>query len=211
MTDKKTKARTCPACGSGNIELAFIRGGVHYYRCNDCGTIFSKPLKQADMVGGGAEVERAMQNAERVQRFKNLMGKPFTALDYGCGNGYLVKAMKEAGIPATGYDPYLTNDPHSIWPDVYFDLYIMVEVIEHLQGKDFKNAMERINGCANSGAILYIETCFCDVCGPDSPYIDPKVGHSTIWSYAGLDAAMSQHGWELHSRINSTVVTYVKR
>jgi ribosomal protein L37AE/L43A len=209
MTDKKTKARTCPACGSGNVELAFIRGGVHYYRCNDCGTIFSKPLKQADMVGGGAELERAMHNAERVARFINLKGKRFIALDYGCGNGYLVHAMADAGIAARGYDPF--NEVYKTLPDMTADLVCMIEVIEHLQGKELIEAMHRINSVTGKGSMLYIETCFCEVCGPDSPYIDPKIGHSTIWSYAGLDAAMSQHGWEPHSRINSTVVTYIKR
>jgi hypothetical protein len=209
MTDKKTKARTCPACGSGNVELAFIRGGVHYYRCNDCGTIFSKPLKQADMVGGGNELERAMQNKQRVQRFIELKGPYPVVIDYGCGNGYLVKACDYHGLFAYGYDPF--HPEYAEWPEQGADIVCMIEVIEHLQGKELIQAMERVNYSTKTGAILYIETCFCEVCGPDSPYIEPKVGHSTIWSYAGLDAAMSQHGWEPHSRINSTVVTYRKR
>lgn len=203
----KTK-RTCPACGSENVSLAFIRGGVHYYRCADCGTIFSKPLNQADMVGGGAERERRMQNAERIARFINLKGKRFIALDYGCGNGYLVHAMADAGIAARGYDPF--NKVYKTLPDMTADLVCMIEVIEHMSRKDFDNAMQTIDGVTVPGSILYIETCFCEVCGPDSPYIEPKVGHSTIWSYAGMDAAMQRHGWTLHTAINSTVRTYIK-
>lgn len=200
--------RTCPACGSENVSLAFIRGGVHYYRCADCGTIFSKPLNQSDMVGGGAEVERATQNSERIARFINLKGKQVSVIDYGCGNGYLVKAMQDAGIKASGYDPY--SGEYNYWPKHTADIVCMVEVIEHLQGKEFDAAMRNVNQLTVPGSILYIETCFCEVCGPDSPYIEPKVGHSTIWSYSGMDAAMKRHGWTLHTAINSTVRTYVK-
>lgn len=200
--------RTCPACGSENVSLAFIRGGVHYYRCADCGTIFSKPLNQADMVGGGAERERRMQNAERIARFINLKGIGFTSLDYGCGHGFLVLDIHSAGLNCHGYDPY--NSLFNRLPSDPVDIVSMIEVIEHMSRKDFDNAMQTIDGVTVPGSILYIETCFCEVCGPDSPYIEPKVGHSTIWSYAGMDAAMKRHGWTLHTAINSTVRTYVK-
>ena len=207
MTDKKK--RSCPACGSENVEFAFMRGGVHYYRCKDCGTIFSKPLNQADMVGGGAEQARAMQNIERVRRFVDLKGPNPVVIDYGCGNGYLVTSCQRHGLYAYGYDPF--NPEFSEWPEQGADIVSMIEVIEHLQGKELAKAMECVNHSTKAGSILYIETCFCEVCGPDSPYIDPKVGHSTIWSYAGLEAALLKYGWEPHSRINSTVVTFIKR
>ena len=73
-------------------EFAFHKGGYDYYRDN-LGNLYCGKINQADMVGGGFEVERNNRedNQTRIQRIKALTAKTNPkVLDFGCGNGLLV-------------------------------------------------------------------------------------------------------------------------
>lgn len=198
----------CPACKSKDTFHIGMKGETPYHACKDCGSVFCEELEQGGMIGGGYYQERAQQNPGRIERFKNLCGSDFTLVDFGCGNGELVRDSYAAGIHALGYDRY--SDKFKKLPNVQADIISMVEVIEHLTGAHLTRAIKSINKLSKLGTYLYIETCFSDVCGFESTYCEPKVGHCTIWSYHGMDTFMIRNGWKLNQAINSTVRVYEK-
>jgi cyclopropane fatty-acyl-phospholipid synthase-like methyltransferase len=54
-----------------------------------------------------------------------------TVLDYGCGKGALVQALRDAGVKAYGYDPYASGWSMADVPWTV-DLIVSTDVIEHL-------------------------------------------------------------------------------
>lgn len=45
-----TSTLLCPICASDDIYVYRIRGGVTYYKCNSCGSIFTNPIIIPDKV-----------------------------------------------------------------------------------------------------------------------------------------------------------------
>lgn len=62
------------------------------------------------------------------------LGKGWKILDIGCGDGWLVKELKERGFDCIGIDILFTNQDISAneFKDNQFDCSLLIEVIEHL-------------------------------------------------------------------------------
>lgn len=73
-------------------------------------------------VGGG-------RYAETVCRLADSLGTA-SVLDYGCGKGYLAKAMAERGRPIWEYDPCVPGKTESPRPA---DLVVCTDVLEHIE------------------------------------------------------------------------------
>jgi hypothetical protein len=189
-------------------KKAFIKGGVQYYT-DDLGNIFCKKLDQSGMVGGGNEDTRNTDdmNQTRLERIRKISGKHDpTILDYGCGTGLMVTFMQDAGIDCDGYDPY-----NGYYADVLslkkeYDVIVLTEVIEHLTAP-FAELAEIKEFC-HPGSKVMIETSFADWLTEHDEYIEPKVGHCTIFSHAGLDYLMAQFGFKADNHINRNVRIY---
>src|ERR1051326_6515611 len=97
----------CPVCQSPS-KIIFNKKGYDYYQCSNCETIFvPNGLPQDNMVGGGYEEERnTQQNAERINRFKDLVGRYGRILDFACGHGMLVNDCRKADLDCDGYDKF---------------------------------------------------------------------------------------------------------
>lgn len=204
----------CPSCNTLPFKR-LIKKNIQYYQCPYCETLFSGVLPNDNMVGGGFEMERnTYQNQGRLERIIQLVENIETAkiLDFGCGNGLLVDFLKYNHVNVYGYDKY--NPKYDIVKSYNFDLISMVEVIEHLS-HPFEE-IEHIHWLLKDGGILYIETSFIDVAKnekiplEDFFYIDPKVGHSTIFSHMGLDILMIKKGFLPLNHINRNVRLYKK-
>lgn len=204
--------KRCPACNSHSYDV-FKKKETQYYQCSYCTTIFSDALPNDNMVGGGMEVERnTQQNDGRLERFVNLVGLSGKVLDYGCGHGMLLDYLKERQINSFGYDKF--NPDYNFIAEHEFDLVSMVEVIEHLS-EPFSE-LDQINMLLKEGGILYIETSFVDIAKQrgikldEFFYIEPSVGHSTIFSHFGLDILMVKKGFLPLAPINENVRLYKK-
>ena len=202
----------CPACNDTSKER-LVKKDVQYYQCQYCGTLFSGELPNDNMVGGGMELERNLQqNQGRLERFIALAGKDAKILDYGCGHGMLKDFLLENNINAFGYDKY--NKEYNFITEHEFDLVSMVEVIEHLSHPFYE--LDQINLLLKPNGVLYIETSFIDVAFEekieleDFFYIEPSVGHSTIFSHYGLDILMVKKGFLPLRHINRNVRLYKK-
>lgn len=187
-------------------QLAFTKMGVQYYR-DDLGNLFSKPLDQSNMVGGTGEELRIPQNAERIARVKTLVNIPNpVVLDYGCGNGILKKQLNENGCIAIGYDKFIDSDP--IPTDGRCHVATLIEVVEHLTAPF--SELTAVKKALATGGTVMIETSFSDWLNPEDNYINPEIGHCTIFSHAGLDYLMSKKGFKAGNHINRNVRIYEK-
>lgn len=209
----------CPACRNYANGL-FLKNGLTYYQCLMCNTVFTDPLDNSGKVGGGFEEERNQnENSIRLERFSDLLfglnaKETGRILDFGCGHGMLVRYLLESGLDADGYDKF-NPDFDSFEPGKKYDIVSMVEVIEHLS-HPFEE-LDTIRELLTKDGVLYIETSFVDVANQENIplheffYIDPSVGHSTIFSHLGLDILMLRKGFRPLNHINRNARLYQKQ
>lgn len=185
---------------------AGTKNGIEYFY-DDYGTCFCQPLDQSNKVGGGHEEGRnQLENPQRLERIKAMLPTGEAVLDFGCGNGLLVKYLKDNGINAHGYDKF--TDKNTL-PDVEsVHLVTLIEVIEHLQ-EPFSE-IDDIFNCLVPGGKVMIETSFTDWLNFEADYINPDAGHNTVFSHAGLTALMLSKGFKEGSHFNRNVRIFVK-
>lgn len=211
------KEKICYLCNN-HANSAFIKDGVEYHECSNCGTLFSDPIDNSGKVGGQNEIPRNVeQNAGRIERFKTLCGgniQGIKVLDFGCGTGYLVKDLRDAGFEAEGYDAF--NPEFDRLPEKdKFQLCSVVECIEHLSWPYFE--LDCIHRSLTKGAVVYVETSFTNVAAQEGipldqfEYVSPAAGHSTVFSWHGLDILMIRKGFIPTEHINRHVRLYIKK
>jgi 2-polyprenyl-3-methyl-5-hydroxy-6-metoxy-1,4-benzoquinol methylase len=185
---------------------AFKKSGVQYYT-DELNNLFCKALDQSNMVGGTDEAARSEQNATRIERIKELTGisNP-VVLDYGCGTGILTKALNEAGAIGIGFDKFTDCEP--LPTDERCHAATLIEVVEHLTAP-FAELDEVFKALAKGGKVM-IETSFSDWLTEADSYINPEIGHCTIFSHAGLDHLMTLKGFTPDKPINRNVRVYRK-
>lgn len=202
----------CPVCKS-DASVFINKKGYDYYQCQSCVTVFVPGgIEQGNMVGGGYEVERnTLQNDERIRRFFSLVGD-IDMLDFGCGHGMLVEHCNNRGILCDGYD--LWNPDFNKFKDKKYNLISMVEVIEHTCSPF--SEIDVINDKLADNGIIYIETSFVDIAGEEKIplseffYIEPSVGHCTLFSHAGLDILMRSKDFTPLDHIDRNTRIYQK-
>jgi 2-polyprenyl-3-methyl-5-hydroxy-6-metoxy-1,4-benzoquinol methylase len=170
------------------------------------GTIFSEHiLSQNEMVGGTGEQQRSLQNIQRISKIKNLKNSP-TVLDFGCGNGMFVKTMQDESINAFGYDPF--NPSFAKMPSIKADIVTMIEVIEHTYQP--YSEIDLIKDFLKVDGLLFVETSFSDWVDMNHDYLNPIIGHSTIFSHAGLDLLMKTKNMMPENHINNNIRIFRK-
>jgi SAM-dependent methyltransferase len=172
--------------------------GVPYY-VDATGSLFTGCLDQSNMVGGTGN--REDNHSGRADYIGNR-----TVLDYGCGRGDFVEYLCARGIPASGYDPF--SEKYKTLPSEKFDVVTMIEVIEHTC--EPYNELDEILTLLNPGGILFIETSFSNWVGLGHGYLNPEIGHSTIFSHAGLDQLMVMKGFSIGNHLNPNVRIFKK-
>ncbi len=185
------------------------------YRQLPNGTITCGRLDQSNMLGGSGEEARNQEhNPERLQRIKEFHPNP-KVLDFGCGSGLLVEFLRKNGIKAEGYDRYLKYYTDYLFngdlafSGGHYDIVTMIEVIEHTVSPYLE--LQDIFHILKPGGILMVETSFTDWMEMyTDPYINPQLGHSTIFSHKGLDEVMLEKGFEVYGHINRNVRVYKK-
>ena len=76
--------------------------------------------------------------------------KPKNILDYGCGNGVLLKLLrhKYPKINIYGYDPAIKS--FSVIPNNHYDMIINTDVLEHIPKNDICDVLNHIKSLSNN-------------------------------------------------------------
>lgn len=138
----------CGFCnGNDFVNHREFKGTTNYYQnksftyaqCNNCKSISNLTLKE---VNYKKYVTGTTISKLKANRFKKLLeklriDKGSKMLDYGCGNGALVKALRNKGYVNTqGYEPFGEKHNKTISKAVSsskkYDLVFMTHVFEHI-------------------------------------------------------------------------------
>lgn len=157
---------TCPVCSKA--APMFVKNGTGriFFQCPACGYIFADP--EEERLGNEREREFFKDQWERSPTGGNpgcyptllslaqSSGIPsLKVLDFGCGDGGLLRFLRGNGIPAYGVDrvpvendmrPFVFRDLSGL-PEMKFDIITSVEVFEHLPnpGATLEALLERLS------------------------------------------------------------------
>jgi hypothetical protein len=157
----------CHICNRKCDTFIHEKTDITYYHCRECEYIFKSPEHHQDF---SAQKERYNLHTNNendegyrayFQRFINftlpLVGKPETALDFGCGASTVLSGMlSDEGIECEYYDPIYHPD---IQPNSKkYKLIVSTEVFEHLHkpAEVFENLISRLE----EGGYLALQTQF---------------------------------------------------
>lgn len=122
--------------------------------------------------GGTRRLDRTLALCE-------LLGAK-TVLDYGCGKGALVKALKEAGFDAKGYDPAIAEFSA---PPIPADVVICTDVLEHIEPERLDAVLDDLQRLSRKGAYLLVSTSVAKKTLPDGRNAHLIVKHSNWWLF----------------------------
>lgn len=157
----------CHICGKGTESFVHEKTAIIYYHCKACEFMFKSPDLYQDLETQKARYNLHENNEEDegyIAYFKRfldftlpLVGKPATALDFGCGRtSLLAKLLEIEGIICDYYDPLY--HPDNLLDGIKYDLIVSTEVFEHLH--DPKEVFEMLLSKLHRGGYLAIQTQF---------------------------------------------------
>lgn len=199
----------CPACQTTLSE----RVRAPYLQCLGCGTYYHTDVDYPVETQNDNSIERnsTTANARRLTRlhpyYPDLVGK--SILDFGCGDGQLVNLAQLIGAKAVGIDV----DTQLQLPAVAsgsIDAVFMVEVLEHLFNP-FAVLTDLARVLKDRG-YLYLETGILDNMPDPStdPYVNPTIGHCTVYSRLGLLEVMNAVGFTVRRQYDSSTYLFRK-
>ena len=135
--------------------------------------------------------------------------RPRRVLDAGCAFGFLVEALRERGVEATGMDvsEYAINNVHpsirpycrqgSIADDIGgpYDLIVTIEVLEHMPAHEAERALQ--NMCA----------CTSDVLFSSSPFDRSELTHINVQPPEYWAEQFARHGFYRDVDFDASFIT----
>lgn len=197
-------APRCRLCGGATerifSRLLLRRHKVDYFQCAECDSLQTEQpywLEEAyvpenERFDTGA-VFRTLSNAAFLFDLHAQLGGERVIVDVGCGTGLLVRQLRDAGLPAFGFDKYddarlaLGFKIDSIPADSMINL---CEVAEHF----VEPRVEFDRLFATDPAVLVIQTALVGVPEEDWSYLAPEHGqHVFFYSSRSLHWLAARH------------------
>jgi SAM-dependent methyltransferase len=193
---------------------------VYYYRCPDCGFLFTCSFDQwtpedfarfiynedyAALDPDYAEV-RPRQNLTIIQSMFGERLKPLRLLDYGGGSGAFASLLRENGCAAESFDPFGGNVAAALPASgERFDIVTAFEVFEHVA--DPVGCLHEIDRLLKPDGLLLISTRINDGkegragIGPRLTwwYASPRNGHIALHSRRSLTLLLRRFGYHCAS------------
>ena len=157
----------CHICNQNCDFFVHEKTNIKYHYCNVCEYIFKDPKNFQDL---SVQKERynLHENDENDEGYKAyfkrfldftlpLVGKPETALDFGCGaSSLLAKLLEKEGVACDYFDPIY--HPDKAYCTKEYDLIVSTEVFEHLHHP--KKIFEHLLSKLKEGGYLALQTQF---------------------------------------------------
>ena len=157
----------CHICDKPTASFLHEKTNIIYYHCRACEYIFKSPEcyqnfeTQKERYNLHTNDENDEGYKAYFRRFLDftlpLVGKPKTALDFGCGASSILSAMLEKeGVDCDYFDPIY--HPDTLSDSKKYELIVSTEVFEHLYQPKvvFKSLLERLE----EGGYLALQTQF---------------------------------------------------
>ena len=157
----------CHICDKATHTFLHEKTNITYYHCEDCEYIFKSSECHQDFTAQKERYNLHENDAEDegyqayFQRFLDfilpLVGKPNTALDFGCGRSSLLASLLEKeGVHCDYYDPIY--HPSTLDDSKKYEFIVSTEVFEHLHQPRvvFESLLERLE----DGGYLALQTQF---------------------------------------------------
>ena len=160
--------------GSESEARKTLTGDIDLAQCQDCGFVFNQEFNQSLVrYDGDYENEQAHSNyfrlyiREIIELFKTIYGRSNKIIEIGCGKGFFLDQMRQAGFDMTGFDPaYDGDNPHIIkdyfsekYKKIRADTIVLRHTLEHIDKPfEFIHKIAKSNGYA--GKIFIEVPCF---------------------------------------------------
>lgn len=179
----KTRDISCNLCEKDKTSELWTKDGFHYVQCKDCGLVYVNPQLEPSEIG--KIYSKIYKNKSKDKpppkddiNYRDLLkwAGPYRKLnrflDIGCFKGFLLAAARTVGWQPYGVEisekavqyaqnilglnVYQSFSPKGLFPDEYFDVVVLFDVIEHLS--DPLAYMKEIYPLIRPGGALYIFT-----------------------------------------------------
>jgi hypothetical protein len=192
----------------GLLVYHMLGAPVYYYRCAQCGFLFTKAFDYWDNSlysewiydEGYINVDPDYKEV-RPKNFARFLSAgldgnntPIVGLDYGGGNGVLAQELSSAcGIVCESWDPMLDSTPPK---REAYDLITAIEVVEHTPdpGSMFRSVAKLLR----DHGVFFFTTLTSDTIQPNLLmnwwYVAPMNGHISIMTTAALDRLCADVG-----------------
>ena len=198
---------------------------VKYYECGNChflqaerfniSRVYQSYLDKNDLGWRqrNKRILRVLDTIAKAPLFSGL-GREARILDFGCGQGYMVRELRLKGYDACGYDPFMAPDDKDE-PILFsnldtlgknqFHLVTCIEVLEHLW--DPIECFEAILRTVVLKGYVLIST---GIYAPNKHdcnwwYIGPQAGHVSIFSRDAMGIFLRKLNLHVVSQVSDTL------
>jgi 2-polyprenyl-3-methyl-5-hydroxy-6-metoxy-1,4-benzoquinol methylase len=204
----------CANCGSTaadeiasatDVEFGTCDNVCRFARCRQCGVTYlrNRPTeaalpviypesyyRYAEFLGPVTHFLRSLVQRQRVALLRKLVAGPATVMEVGCGEGQLIRAIRERvprswrvvgvdinetacrALAAFGIEMHCSLVEHLDWPVHTVDVLILNQVIEHVASP--RQVVRRAAELLRPGGLLWIET-------PSTGAWDQRIAGADEW------------------------------
>ncbi|MFA4995045.1 MAG: class I SAM-dependent methyltransferase [Bdellovibrionales bacterium] len=200
------------------VFLKLSGESIYYFVCEGCGFCFAPEIMAWDMKAFEEKIynekyievdphylmKRPHQNYENLMSMFGRVSVKIRHLDYGGGEGFLAKMLRDAKWDSTSYDPFV-NRSTKISDLGKFDLITAFEVFEHVP--DVNVLMSEISQLLAPEGIVFFSTLLSNGCIRKNDrlfwwYASPRNGHISIFSKESLSLLAKNHGFSYGNASN---------
>jgi len=208
---------SCIICGSKESRLLWNKKGHDFVKCLECGLIYVKGIERKREIFSSAVPKYQEHLREGLAREILSLSKGGRLLDLGCGTGAYSAPLISRGFDIYGVEPntatlaygvkhfgikgfngYIEDAP---FPDDFFDIAVMNEVVEHLTEPEVE--FSKLRHLLKRGGILFVKTGACQHnkdFGPDWRYCEPCEHY--YFTLNLLKRLVKKHGFKVISERN---------
>lgn len=179
----KTVDAKCTICKDSKLNILFEKSSFHYVKCANCSLVFASPRLTIDeinriyKIGFKGKLDKKKNESDQSKYYKTI--KSFNKyrsnnriLDIGCFYGTFLNAASDFDWEIYGTEISKDIIPHAKkntngdirlgeledinFEENYFDVIVMMDVIEHLP--DPLKTLKEINRILRPGGLLYFDT-----------------------------------------------------